>query len=64
MPDPREPADPNTPTPDTPSNSDLNAMWSLHRLQEPTFDDLTKGLCIGLLWCMALWTPMFLSVLS
>ncbi|MBP2228029.1 hypothetical protein J2847_001311 [Azospirillum agricola] len=58
MSDPQD-SDRNQPTP-----RDLNTMWSLHRLQAPTFDDLTKGLCLGLLWCMALWTPMFLSALS
>jgi len=59
MPDQREPIHKKDP-----SARDLQAMWSLHRLQEPTFDDLTKGLCLGLLWCMALWAPMFLSALS
>ncbi|MBP2299635.1 hypothetical protein [Azospirillum picis] len=47
-----------------PSPSELHEMWSLHRLQSPTFDDLTRGLCLGLVWCMAMWTPMFLSALT
>ncbi len=46
-----------------PTEAELRAMWSLHRLQAPTFDDLTAGLCLGLVWCMALWAPMFLAVL-
>ncbi|WP_146210693.1 hypothetical protein [Azospirillum sp. TSO35-2] len=46
-----------------PTPSELNAMWSLHRLESPTFDDLTRGLCLGLVWCMAMWAPMFLSAL-
>lgn len=64
MPDPRQPADPTRPDSSRPTSGELHAMWSLHRLQEPTFDDLTKGLCLGLLWCMALWAPMFLSALT
>ncbi|WP_042696142.1 hypothetical protein [Azospirillum sp. B506] len=43
---------------------ELNAMWKLNRLEQPTFDDLTRGLCLGLVWCMAMWTPMFVSALS
>ncbi|AWK87492.1 hypothetical protein [Azospirillum thermophilum] len=38
--------------------------WRLHSLAAPTFDDLTRGVFLGLVWCVALWTPMFLSVLS
>ena len=56
--------DPRQPYENDPSPRDVQAMWSLHRLEAPTFDDLTKGLCLGLLWCMALWAPMFLSALS
>lgn len=66
MPDPRDssPEPPQTPSqPDSPTLAELRAMWSLHRLQAPTFDDLTIGLCLGLLWCMALWAPMFISAL-
>lgn len=47
-----------------PSPGDLNAMWKLHRLEQPTFDDFTRGLCLGLVWCMAMWTPMFVSALT
>jgi len=43
---------------------EVNAMWKLNRLEQPTFDDLTRGLCLGLVWCMALWTPMFVSALT
>ena len=43
---------------------ELNAMWKLNRLEQPTFDDLTRGLCLGLVWCMAMWTPMFVSALT
>lgn len=43
---------------------ELNAMWRLNRLEQPTFDDLTRGLCLGLVWCMAMWTPMFVSALT
>ncbi|SMF81673.1 hypothetical protein SAMN02982917_5232 [Azospirillum oryzae] len=47
-----------------PTPGELNAMWRLNRLEQPTFDDLTRGLCLGLVWCMAMWTPMFLSALT
>ncbi|WP_434614412.1 hypothetical protein [Azospirillum sp. B2RO_4] len=47
-----------------PTPGELNAMWKLNRLEQPTFDDLTRGLCLGLVWCMAMWTPMFLSALT
>ncbi|WP_162629986.1 hypothetical protein [Azospirillum ramasamyi] len=47
-----------------PTPGDLNTMWKLHRLEQPTFDDLTRGLCLGLVWCMAMWTPMFVSALT
>lgn len=63
MSDPRK-TDPRTLAEATPSPRELQAMWSLHRLQAPTFDDLTKGLFLGLVWCMALWTPMFVSALT
>ena len=54
-------ADPET-RPLTPG--EVNAMWRLNRLEQPTFDDLTRGLCLGLVWCMAMWTPMFVSALT
>lgn len=66
MPDPREVRPESSPFPSQPASptaAELRAMWSLHRLQAPTFDDLTTGLCLGLLWCMALWAPMFISAL-
>lgn len=47
-----------------PTPGELNAMWRLNRLEQPTFDDLTRGLCLGLVWCMAMWTPMFVSALT
>jgi len=47
-----------------PTPGELNAMWKLNRLEQPTFDDLTRGLCLGLVWCMAMWTPMFVSALT
>ncbi|WP_372397288.1 hypothetical protein ABMY26_24935 [Azospirillum sp. HJ39] len=47
-----------------PTPGELNAMWRMHRLESPTFDDFTRGLCLGLVWCMALWTPMFISALA
>lgn len=65
MPKPSTPEDqkPVQSSPFPPTEAELRAMWSLHRLQAPTFDDLTAGLCLGLVWCMALWAPMFLAVL-
>jgi hypothetical protein len=66
MPDPREANPENSPPssqPDSPTAAEMRAMWNLHRLQAPTFDDLTAGLCLGLVWCMALWAPMLISAL-
>ncbi|MCM8734335.1 hypothetical protein M5E06_09015 [Azospirillum sp. A1-3] len=66
----REPTDHRAAGPDadssgrTPTPGELNAMWKLNRLEQPTFDDLTRGLCLGLVWCMAMWTPMFVSALT
>ncbi|KAA0598216.1 hypothetical protein J2848_001451 [Azospirillum lipoferum] len=70
----REQSDRSTVQPDTDPDVDigtrpltpgeLNAMWRLNRLEQPTFDDLTRGLCLGLVWCMAMWTPMFVSALT
>lgn len=54
----------NVPDDASPTPGDLNAMWRLHRLEQPTFDDFTRGLCLGLVWCMAMWTPMFVSALT
>lgn len=54
----------NDPDDASPTPGDLNAMWRLHRLEQPTFDDFTRGLCLGLVWCMAMWTPMFVSALT
>jgi len=42
---------------------DREAIWRLHSLAEPTFTDLTRGICLGLVWSVALWTPMFVSTL-
>lgn len=57
--------DPDTGPGDRPlTPGEVNAMWKLNRLEQPTFDDLTRGLCLGLVWCMALWTPMFVSALT
>ncbi|MBP2305161.1 hypothetical protein GBZ48_31825 [Azospirillum melinis] len=57
--------DPDTEFGDRPlTPGEVNAMWKLNRLEQPTFDDLTRGLCLGLVWCMALWTPMFVSALT
>ncbi len=42
---------------------DREAIWRLHSLAEPTFTDLTQGVFLGLLWSLALWLPMFISVL-
>lgn len=68
----REPTDRRAAGPDAdadssgqaPTPGELNAMWRLNRLEQPTFDDLTRGLCLGLVWCMAMWTPMFVSALT
>jgi hypothetical protein len=63
----REPADCRSDTDSSgqaPTPGELNAMWKLNRLEQPTFDDLTRGLCLGLVWCMAMWTPMFVSALT
>lgn len=46
------------------SEAEKSLEWRLHSLAAPTFDDLTRGVFLGLVWCVALWTPMFLSVLS
>ena len=43
--------------------TDREAIWRLHSLAEPTFTDLTQGICLGLVWSVALWTPMFISAL-
>ena len=43
--------------------TDREATWRLHSLAEPTFTDLTQGICLGLVWSVALWTPMFVGVL-
>ena len=63
MPEPHRPAA-KASDPEALSSHERQALWTLHRLHEPTFDDLTKGLCLGLLWCMVLWAPMFLSALT
>ncbi|HEY0835612.1 MAG TPA: hypothetical protein VGE72_17045 [Azospirillum sp.] len=46
-----------------PDDRERDAMWRLHRLEEPTFNDLTHGVFFGLLWLAVLWGPMFVSVL-
>lgn len=45
------------------SSRDREAIWRLHCLAEPTFSDVTQGVFLGLLWSVALWTPMFIAVL-
>ncbi len=41
-----------------------DAVWHVFRLHEPTFDDITRGVLIGVAWCLVLWAPMLLDVLS
>lgn len=43
--------------------NDREAIWRLHSLAQPTFTDLTQGIFLGLVWSLALWMPMFVSVL-
>lgn len=40
------------------------ANWRVHCMVGPTFTDLTNGICIGLVWTVLLWTPMFISALT
>jgi hypothetical protein len=47
-----------------PESGEREAIWRLHRLEAPTFTDITNGVFFGLLWLAVLWGPMFVSVLS
>ena len=45
-------------------DDDKQAQWGIHRLEEPTFSDFTRGVFLGVSWCFLLWLPMFLDVLA